>query len=43
MKQEMLCESTLHYPTGSKLLTYDHNPDLNSSILRLVQGHSATY
>ena len=32
LKQEVLCKSTLHYPTGSKLLTHDHNPDLNSPI-----------
>ena len=32
MKQEVLCKSTLHYPTGSELLTHDHNPDLNRSI-----------
>ena len=32
MKQEVLWKSTLHYPTGSELLTHDHNPDLNSSI-----------
>ena len=32
LKQEVLCKSTLHYPTGSKLLTHGHNPDLNSPI-----------
>ena len=32
MKQEVLCKSTRHYPNDSKLLTYDHNPHLNSII-----------
>ena len=32
LKQEVLCKSTLYYPTCSKLQTHDHNPDLNTSI-----------